>query len=105
MEQQDHVYGKVVVQKHGDRLLVQNPPEIPLTTQELDDVSDLPYERYYHPSYEALGGVKAIEEVEFSIIHNRGCYGACNFCSIAFHQGRMVRPGAMNRCSKKPGPL
>ncbi len=91
LEQQDHVYGKVVVQKHGDRLLVQNPPEIPLTTQELDDISDLPYERYYHPSYEALGGVKAIEEVEFSIIHNRGCYGACNFCSIAFHQGRMVR--------------
>jgi len=90
LEQQDHVYGKAVLQKHGDRMLVQNPPSIPLTTEELDAVFDLPYERYYHPSYEAQGGVRAIDEVEFSIIHNRGCYGACNFCSIAFHQGRVV---------------
>ena len=90
LEQQDHIYGKAIVQKHGDRLLVQNPPAAPLTTDELDQVFALPYERYYHPSYEAMGGVKAIEEVEFSIIHNRGCYGACNFCSIAFHQGRVV---------------
>ncbi len=92
LEQQDHVYGKAILQKHGDKMLVQNPPPIPLTTEELDAVSALPYQRYYHPSYEALGGVKAIEEVEFSIIHNRGCYGACNFCSIAFHQGRYVTP-------------
>ena len=92
LEQQDHVYGKAILQKHGDKMLVQNPPPIPLTTEELDAVSALPYQRYYHPSYEAQGGVKAIEEVEFSIIHNRGCYGACNFCSIAFHQGRYVTP-------------
>ena len=92
LEQQDHIYGKAILQKHGDKMLVQNPPPIPLTTQELDAVSALPYERYYHPSYKELGGVKAIEEVEFSIIHNRGCYGACNFCSIAFHQGRYVTP-------------
>ena len=92
LDQQDHVYGKALTQKHGDRMLVQNPPAIPLTTRELDGVHDLPYERYYHPSYQAMGGVKAIEEVEFSIIHNRGCYGACNFCSIAFHQGRFVTP-------------
>jgi uncharacterized radical SAM protein YgiQ len=90
LEQQDHAYGKAIVQKHGDKLLVQNPPALPLTQEELDAVSALPYERYYHPSYEALGGVKAIEEVEFSIIHNRGCFGGCNFCSIAFHQGRVV---------------
>ena len=92
LEQQDHIYGKAVTQKHGDKMLVQNPPSIPLSQEELDAVSDLPYQRYYHPSYEAQGGVKAIEEVEFSIIHNRGCYGACNFCSIAFHQGRFVTP-------------
>ena len=90
LEQQDAVYGKAIVQKHGDRLLIQNPPAFPLTTPELDAVAALPYQRYYHPSYEAMGGVKAIEEVEFSIIHNRGCYGACGFCSIAFHQGRFV---------------
>ena len=90
LEQQDHAYGKTIVQQHGDRLLVQNPPALPLTQEELDAVAALPYERYYHPSYEAQGGVKAIEEVEFSIIHNRGCFGGCNFCSIAFHQGRVV---------------
>lgn len=90
LEQQDAVYGKAIVQKHGEQLVIQNPPAVPLTQEELDAVAALPYERYYHPSYEAQGGVKAIEEVEFSIIHNRGCYGACNFCSIAFHQGRVV---------------
>ena len=63
---------------------------MPLTQPEMDAVYELPYERTYHPVYEAEGGVPAIEEVEFSITHNRGCFGACNFCSIAFHQGRMV---------------
>ena len=62
----------------------------PLTTEELDWVYSLPYEKYYHPSYEKLGGVPGIKEVEFSITHNRGCFGACNFCSIAFHQGRAI---------------
>jgi uncharacterized radical SAM protein YgiQ len=62
----------------------------PLTTEELDWVYSLPYEKYYHPSYEALGGVPGIKEVEFSITHNRGCFGACNFCSLAFHQGRAI---------------
>lgn len=90
LEQQDHVYGKVIVQKHGERLVVQNPPSPPLTQQELDSVWELPFQRYYHPSYEKLGGVKAIEEVQFSLMHNRGCYGACNFCAITFHQGRVV---------------
>lgn len=88
--EQDHVYGKPVAQKHGECIVVQNPPPIPLSQEELDEVWKLPFERYYHPSYEALGGVKAIEEVEFSIMHNRGCYGACNFCAITFHQGRVV---------------
>ncbi len=90
MDQQDEVYGKIVLQRHGNRMLVQNPPVPVLTTKELDRVYALPYMRTYHPSYEALGGVPGIEEVEFSIAHNRGCFGNCNFCSIAFHQGRKI---------------
>lgn len=89
-DQQDHITGKAVVQKHGHRLLVQNPPALPLTTEEMDWVYGLPYARTYHPSYEAEGGVPAIAEVQFSIIHNRGCFGGCNFCSLAFHQGRYI---------------
>lgn len=88
--EQDAVYGKRLLQPHKDRILVQNPPALPLETSELDEIYDLPYERYYHPSYEKSGGVPAILEVEFSITHNRGCFGACNFCSIAFHQGRRI---------------
>ncbi|MBR6548352.1 MAG: YgiQ family radical SAM protein [Clostridia bacterium] len=90
LDEQDHIRGKRLIQKHGNRFLVQNPPMPPLTTDELDWVYSLPYMRYYHPSYEAVGGVPAIEEVEFSITHNRGCFGACNFCSLAFHQGRFI---------------
>lgn len=90
LEEQDAVYGRAVVQRHGNRTLVQNPPALPLESRELDAVAELPYERYYHPAYEKLGGVPAIREVEFSITHNRGCFGGCNFCSIAFHQGRYV---------------
>jgi len=89
-DEHDFVRGKTVLQKHGGRILVQNPPMPPLSTEELDHVFELPYERTWHPSYRELGGVPAIEEVQFSIIHNRGCFGACNFCAIAFHQGRFV---------------
>lgn len=89
-DQQDEIYGKRVIQRHGSRMLVQNPPALSLTTEELDWVYSLPYTRTYHPSYEAQGGVPGIEEVQFSIIHNRGCFGFCNFCSIALHQGRRV---------------
>ncbi|MEG2670560.1 MAG: YgiQ family radical SAM protein, partial [Oscillospiraceae bacterium] len=88
--QQDEVYGKTILQRHNDIMLVQNPPMRALNQEELDKVYALPYMRYYHPSYEKEGGVAAIEEVEFSITHNRGCFGACNFCSIAFHQGRKI---------------
>jgi len=88
--QQDHVTGRALIQKHGADYLVQNPPMRPLTREELDEVFRLPFRRMYHPAYEAEGGVKAIEEVEFSIMHNRGCFGGCSFCSIAFHQGRSV---------------
>lgn len=89
-DNQDAVSGRTVFQKHGDIFLCQNPPSPPLETAELDKVYALDFERYYHPMYEEVGGVPAIEEVEFSITHNRGCFGACNFCSIAFHQGRRI---------------
>ena len=87
----DSVRGKAVIEYYGDKKLVQNPPMPPLEREELDRVYALPYARDYHPDYEALGGVPAISEVKFSITHNRGCFGACNFCALAFHQGREVR--------------
>lgn len=90
MNEQDEITGKTVIQRHGDKMLVQNPPMPALTQKELDRVYSLPYMRTYHPCYEKDGGIPAIEEVEFSITHNRGCFGACNFCSIAFHQGRKI---------------
>ncbi len=90
LDEQDPVYGKPLLQKHGDRYVLQNPPMPLLNREELDTVFDMHFERAYHPSYEALGGVKAIEEVEFSIMHNRGCFGHCNFCSITMHQGRQI---------------
>lgn len=89
-DEQDHIRGRIIKQKHGKIMLVQNKPMPPLTQKELDWVYSLPYTRAYHPSYEKMGGVPGIREVEFSITHNRGCFGACNFCSIAFHQGRYV---------------
>ena len=89
-DEQDHIRGRLVKQRHGNKMLVQNPPMPPLTTAELDEIYALPYTRNYHPSYEELGGVPGIEEVKFSITHNRGCFGGCNFCSIALHQGRYV---------------
>ncbi|MGN0570591.1 MAG: YgiQ family radical SAM protein [Candidatus Fimenecus sp.] len=89
-DEQDHIRGKQLRQKHGKQMLVQNPPMAPLTREELDAVYDLPYCRTYHPIYEKDGGVPGIEEVKFSITQNRGCFGACNFCSLAFHQGRYI---------------
>ncbi len=89
-DEQDFFRGRIVKQKHGRQMLVQNAPMDPLTTEELDKIYELPFMRTYHPVYEKDGGVPAIEEVEFSITHNRGCFGGCNFCSIAFHQGRYI---------------
>ncbi len=90
MDEADHIRGKLVKQRHGNKMLVQNPPMPPLTTEELDSVYKLPFMRAVHPCYDNEGGVPAITEVEFSITHNRGCFGACNFCSLAFHQGRFI---------------
>ncbi len=89
-DEQDFFRGKAIKQRHGGRMLVQNPPAIPLSQEELDEVYALPFMRTYHPMYEKDGGVPGIEEVRFSISHNRGCFGACNFCSLAFHQGRYI---------------
>ena len=89
-EEHDPIRGRAILQRHGDRLLIVNPPAMPLTTAELDFVAELPYVREPHPMYDQMGGVPAIEEVRFSVAHNRGCFGACNFCSLAFHQGRII---------------
>ncbi len=88
---QDAINGKAIVEHYDNKILVQNPPMPPLEREELDWVYSLPYMRTYHPVYEKEGGVPAIEEVQFSLTHNRGCFGACNFCALAFHQGRTVR--------------
>lgn len=89
-DQQDEITGKTIIQRHGDRMLVQNPPSLSLSQDELDAVYRLPFQRRAHPMYDAEGGVPGIEEVQFSIAHNRGCFGYCNFCSIALHQGRRI---------------
>jgi len=90
-EEQDSVRGKIIVQKHGSKYMVQNIPQPPLNREELDEVYDLPYMKTYHPSYESKGGVPAIEEVRFSTVSSRGCFGDCKFCAITLHQGRVVQ--------------
>ena len=88
----DAFNGKRLVEPYSDHLyVVQNPPAAPLTQMEMDDVYSLPYQRTYHPSYEAKGGVAAIKEIKFSLISNRGCFGGCSFCALTFHQGRIVQ--------------
>ena len=88
----DAVTGKILTEKYGEnRYVVQNPPAKPLTTEEMDRVYALPYMNHYHPSYEAAGGVPAIREIKFSLTSNRGCYGGCSFCALAFHEGRTVQ--------------
>jgi uncharacterized radical SAM protein YgiQ len=88
--EQDPIRGQQLVQKHGNRYLVQNPPVEPLSQEELDHIYTLPYQRDYHPAYERAGGVPAIKEVKFSLVSSRGCFGACSFCAISFHQGKMM---------------
>ena len=87
----DPFTAKRLAEPYGKEYVVQNPPQKPLTMAEMDAVYDLPYCRTYHPSYEKLGGVPAIEEVKFSLVSNRGCFGACSFCALTFHQGRIVQ--------------
>ena len=87
----DPFTAKRLAEPYGNEFVVQNPPQKPLTTQEMDAVYALPYCRNYHPSYEKLGGVPAIEEVKFSLVSCRGCFGACSFCALTFHQGRIIQ--------------
>ena len=88
----DPFSGKRLAEPYGDHLyVVQNPPALPLTKEEMDEVYRYPYMRTYHPSYEAFGGVPAISEVKFSLVNNRGCFGGCNFCALTFHQGRIMQ--------------
>lgn len=91
-ENTDPFTGNYLVEEYPNHLyVVQNPPSMPLTTEEMDSVYNLPYQRTYHPSYEEKGGVPAITEIKFSLISNRGCFGGCNFCALTFHQGRILQ--------------
>ena len=90
-KEQDPFYGKMVVQKGLQKYIVQNPSIYPLTMEEMDAIYDLPYVRTWHPSYDKLGGVAALEEVQFSLVSCRGCFGSCSFCAIHAHQGRIIQ--------------
>ena len=90
-EEQDPVWGARILQKHNDRYLVCNPMSDPLSTEMMDYIYSLPYERTYHPQYEKTGGIDAIKEVKFSVTNHRGCYGNCSFCSIVLSQGRIIQ--------------
>lgn len=89
--EQDNISGRILIQPHKNRFLVQNKPTAPLSEKEMDKVYSLQYERTYHPMYEKLGGIPAIREVEFSITSHRGCFGGCSFCALNFHQGRVIQ--------------
>ena len=89
-DEQDPVRGHALCQRSGEAYVVQTVPDMPLSREELDASHALPYQRTWHPDYDALGGVPAIEEVQFSIAHTRGCFGSCAFCAITFLQGRIV---------------
>lgn len=107
----DPFHGKYLIEPYPNGVyVVQNPPARSLTTEEMDAVYDLPYQRTYHPSYEGKGGVPAIAEIRFSLISNRGCFGGCNFCALTFHQGRTVQVRShaslvkeAKRMTKEPG--
>jgi uncharacterized radical SAM protein YgiQ len=91
-ENTDPFTAKPLVEAYPNKVLVvQNPPAMPLTTQEMDDIYAYPYVGTYHPSYEKAGGVPAISEIQFSLTSCRGCFGGCSFCALTFHQGRIVQ--------------
>lgn len=89
-KENDPIYGRTILEKVQYKYVIQNPPQFPLTIEECDEVYALPYERTYHPIYEKFGGIDALKEVEFSITSHRGCFGACNFCALAYHFGRRI---------------
>ena len=88
----DPFTARVMAENYGNRgYVIQNPPALPLSQQEMDDVYDLPYRNAWHPMYDARGGIPALEEIKFSLTSNRGCFGGCNFCALTFHQGRILQ--------------
>ncbi|HEX3030677.1 MAG TPA: YgiQ family radical SAM protein, partial [Bacillota bacterium] len=94
--EQDPFCGHVLVQPHGNKFVVQNPPARPLSQEELDEVYSLHFQRTYHPAYKDKGGIPALSEVEFSLTANRGCFGGCAFCALTFHQGRIIQSRSQN---------
>ncbi len=90
-DEQDPIRGRTLVQKCEDVYIVQNPPAQPLSTEEMDEIYALPFQKTWHPAYDALGGVPAIEEVQFGLVSHRGCFGSCSFCAIHSHQGRIIQ--------------
>ena len=91
-ENTDAITAKTLVEDYGTRgYVVVNPPALPLTVQEMDDIYDLPYKRAWHPMYDKDGGIPAFSEIKYSITNNRGCFGGCNFCALTYHQGRTVQ--------------
>lgn len=97
----DPYTGKALAEKDGNRWVIQNRAGFPIKKEDFDSVYELPYTKTYHPIYEKLGGVPALNEVEFSIIHNRGCFGSCSFCALTFHQGRIVTSRSENSIIKE----
>lgn len=91
-EEQDPIRGKTLIQNHYNKYIVQNPPSMPMSKEEMDLVYSLPYTRTYHPIYKRYNGIPALNEVEFSITAQRGCFGGCSFCALHFHQGRIIQP-------------
>lgn len=88
----DPFTGKRLIEAYGKKMyVVQNPPAKPLSQEEMDEIYSYDYMRNYHPSYEAVGGVPAIQEIKFSLTSNRGCFGGCSFCALTFHQGRIIQ--------------
>ena len=88
----DPFTARVMAENYGNRgYVIQNPPALPLSQQEMDDVYDLPYRNAWHPMYDARGGIPALEEIKFSLTSNRGCFGGCNLCALTFHQGRILQ--------------
>lgn len=106
----DPFTANALIENYGNQgYVVQNPPALPLTQQEMDDVYDLPYMRTYHPMYKKDGGIPAISEIQFSLTSNRGCFGSCNFCALTFHQGRIIQTRSHDsivkeaiECTKEP---
>lgn len=92
---------RALAQKHGDQWVIQNPPRIPLTTQQMDSIYDIPFLRQYHPMYESAGGIPALKPVQFSITTHRGCFGGCAFCSIGLHQGKFIQNRSVDSLTRE----